>query len=105
MVVIMTKNYKKVINYIKIIGLVAIPLTLFFLSPSFLDNKQSICLSVFFFDQECYGCGMGRALFKIMHFEFEEAYYYNALSFIVFPLLVFVWAKELFKNIKDLKMK
>jgi NADH:ubiquinone oxidoreductase subunit 3 (subunit A) len=104
--VIMTKSFKNLVkNYLILIGLVAIPLTLFFLSPSLLDNNKSVCLSVVFFDQECYGCGMGRALFKIMHFEFEEAYYYNALSFIVFPLLVFVWATELFKNIKELKKK
>jgi hypothetical protein len=68
---------------------------LFLLPADFFDTGQSYCLSILLFEANCYGCGMTRAIQHIIHFEFIEAYSFNKLSFIVFPLLTGIWFNEL----------
>lgn len=47
---------------------------------------------------ECYGCGMTRATMHLIHFDFQEAWIFNKLSFIALPLLIMFWAKLLLKE-------
>jgi len=93
----MTKNYKLLTYYFYIVFLVLTPVVLVILDSRLLDNKPSFCLSILLFNEECYGCGMGRALFHLLHFDFKEAFYYNGLSFFIFPLLLFLWIQEVSK--------
>jgi hypothetical protein len=65
------------------------------LPSDFFDSGDSICLSVFFFNLECYACGMTRSIQHLIHLDFPTAYNYNKLSFIVFPLLAFSYSKEI----------
>ena len=44
-----------------------------------------------FFDFECRGCGMTRAVMHLMHFDLDSAVYFNRGSVFIFPLLVYVW--------------
>ena len=74
--------------------LLIIPLVLLLLPSAFFDSGDSICMSVVFFDRECYACGMTRAIQHIIHFDFFVAYQFNKLSVIVFPLFVFSYFKE-----------
>ena len=74
--------------------LLIIPLVLLLLPSTFFDNGDSVCMSVFFFDRECYACGMTRAIQHIIHFDFFVAYQFNKLSVIVFPLIVLSYFKE-----------
>tara|TARA_B100001093_G_C26768321_1_gene988913 strand:+ start:961 stop:1278 length:318 start_codon:yes stop_codon:yes gene_type:complete len=83
----------KLVKIILLIILLLGPLILFFLPSDYFDQGQSVCLSVVFFDLECYGCGMTRALMHLIHFEFFEAYQYNNLVILVFPLLFLWWLK------------
>ena len=55
------------------------------------DEGESVCLSVVFFDMECYACGMTSALKHLLHFDFELAFAYNMASFLVFPILGLLW--------------
>ena len=87
----MKKKYPKI--YLAI--LLIIPLVLLVLPSTFFDSGDSVCMSVVLFDRECYGCGMTRAIHHIIHFDFSVAYYYNKMSFIVFPILVFAYFKEI----------
>ena len=41
----------------------------------------------------CYGCGITRAIWALIHFQFDSAMQYNKLCVIVFPLLVYVVLK------------
>jgi hypothetical protein len=50
-------------------------------------------MSVLFFDTECYGCGMTRAVMHFIHFNFTEAMTYNKLVILVLPLLILGWLK------------
>lgn len=95
----------KLIQYIKLILLILIPITLLILPANFFDNGKSVCLSVMLLDIECYGCGITRAIMHLIHFDFEEALYYNTLSFVVLPLLIYVWQDLLRKTITQLKEK
>jgi hypothetical protein len=69
------------------------PIVLWLLPASFFDHGQSLCLSVLLFDQECFGCGITRAIQHAIHFDFYTAWNYNKLVVIVAPILVFVWLK------------
>ena len=95
----------KLIQYIKLILLILIPITLLILPANFFDNGKSVCLSVMLLDIECYGCGITRAIMHLIHFDLEEAFYYNSLSFIVLPILIYTWLDLLRGTIKRLKLK
>jgi hypothetical protein len=68
---------------------------LWVLPADFFDHGQAKCLSVVFFDQECFGCGMTRAIQHLMHFDFDAAWAFNKVSVIVLPCLLIIWAQEL----------
>lgn len=80
--------------------LLALAVTLVLLPATFFDNGQSICLSVLLLDQECPGCGMTRAIQHLIHFDFNTAWAYNKMAFVVFPLFVIMFILELKKLYK-----
>lgn len=86
----------EIFKIIFIIILLLGPLILFVLPSEYFDQGQSACFSVVFFDLECYGCGMTRAVMHLIHFEFFKALEYNKLVILVFPLLLLWWLKLVF---------
>lgn len=98
--VIMIKNGKHII---KLLFYIAMPTVLIALPKDFFDTGQTVCLSQKIFDIECYGCGMTSAIMHLVHLDFEVAYAYNMLSFLVFPILSFLWAKWAFKELCIIK--
>ena len=80
--------------------MVIVPLVLLALPATYFDHGDAVCLSRILADIECYGCGMTRAFMHLIHLDFAEAWSYNKLSFVVFPLLAFLYGQELFKEIK-----
>ena len=72
------------------------------LPADYFDKGQSICVSVLLFDKNCYACGMTRAIQHLIHFDFEQAYEFNKLSFLVLPLLIVSYyntIKKVYKKI------
>jgi hypothetical protein len=100
----MKTNFKRIFAITKIILVITIPLILLILPSDYFDNGSSKCLSVMFFHAECYGCGMTRAIMHLIHGEFMEAFYFNMMSFIVMPLLVYLWLKVLIFEYRVLKL-
>lgn len=88
----------------KLAIIVFLPVALLVLPKDFFDNGETVCLSKLLFNVECYGCGMTRACMHLIHFDFEEAYAYNAISFIAFPLLCVVWVQWFLKEYKRFKL-
>jgi hypothetical protein len=84
----------------KLVFIVVTPIVLLILPANFFDTGTPMCLSKIFFDVECYACGLTRACQHLIHFEFEEAYAYHMMSFIVLPLLAVVWAQWFLKEWK-----
>lgn len=79
-------------------GLVVGALVLLLLPADFFDNGRSLCLSVLLFDQTCYGCGMTRACQHLIHFEWQEAWAFNPLSFVALPVLMYGLGTEGWKH-------
>jgi Protein of unknown function (DUF2752) len=100
----MKTNYKRIFAIAKIILGIAIPLVLLILPSDYLDSGSSKCLSVMLFDAECYGCGTTRAVMHLLHGDFIDAFYFNMTSFVVLPLLIYVWIKEMRKSMIDVKI-
>jgi hypothetical protein len=71
------------------------PLVLILLPKDFFDTGQTVCLSQLLAGIECYACGMTRAVMHFIHLDFETAWMFNKLSFIVVPMLVPMWVKSL----------
>lgn len=82
--------------------LLIIPIALLVLPADFFDTGQSVCLSVVFFNTECFGCGMTRAIMHLIHFDVDGAIEYNLLSFIVLPALIILWFIYFIQSIKKL---
>jgi len=80
-----------------------IPIILLILPSDYFNTGRSICISKTVFDVECFGCGMTRAVQHLIHFQFEEAWHFNKLSFIVTPLIIFLWIKHMLKIYKKIK--
>ena len=76
-------------------GLLLIPLVLLVLPADFFDTGRAACLSVILFGKTCYGCGITRAVHHLIHLEFLEAYNFNKLVVIVFPLISYLYLKEI----------
>ena len=92
------QNNRTKTKLVIVIGLLSLlTITLLILPANFFDKGQSICLSMVLLNKECYGCGMTRAIQHLIHFDFEAAYNFNKISFIVFPLIVFLVLMEIKK--------
>lgn len=87
--------FTKTLYRIYLSVLVIIPMILLILPATYFDNGQSICLSVILLDKHCYACGMTRAIQHLIHLDFTAAWDFNKLSFIVLPLLIFSFLKEI----------
>ncbi len=81
-------------NSIKLLLLLSLPIVLYTIPEESIYNGKSICIFTNIFGVECWGCGITRAIFSALYFRFAEAWEYNRLVAIVFPLLVFEWIKS-----------
>lgn len=94
-----SEKYGTYFSLFFLIAFLAFPVVLYLLPEDFFDHGQSICVSKFLFNMECYACGMTRAIQRWIHFNPEEAMEFNALSIVVFPLLVYIWAFNFFDEL------
>ncbi|MCM8776721.1 MAG: DUF2752 domain-containing protein [Candidatus Omnitrophica bacterium] len=89
--------------FFKVISLyILLPVTLFFIPLSSLQNLPSLCLYKAIFGIECPGCGITRALLSLLHFNLYDTLNYNRLVVIVFPVLVYIFLKQAFFEIMRL---
>jgi hypothetical protein len=96
-------NFRYYFTISKLVFIIATPIILLFLPAGFFDGGESICLSKLLLGRECPACGMTRACMHLIHFDFEEAYAYNMMSFIALPLLAVVWIQWGLKEFRILK--
>ena len=88
-------TFKKTLIRTYLSVLVIIPIILLLLPANYFDKGQSICLSVLLFEKICYACGMTSAIQNLIHFDFHDAWKFKKLSFIVLPLLIISYLKEI----------
>ena len=71
------------------LALISVLGIIFMLIPkAYLGETYPICLFRIFLNKHCLGCGTTRAVWSVLHFQFIEAYEYNKMIIITFPLLV-----------------
>ncbi len=90
---------RKILNWSLLIILLAIPLVLLILPSHFFDSGPPSCLSVWILGKTCFACGITRGIMHLIHFDFAGAWFYNPLSFVVFPLLIWVYLKWFSKQL------
>jgi hypothetical protein len=94
-------------EWVWLAALLLTPFVLWLLPADIFDEgKIILCPSRLFFDIECFGCGMTRAIMHMHHFEFADALYFNQASVIVYPGLIvtwFIWVSNSYKRYKALK--
>jgi hypothetical protein len=93
-------KYKQV-NLVWLFCLILFPVVLWVLPADFLDHTGfEICPSKLFFNFECLGCGMTRAVMHCHHFEWNVGFYYNYVVIVAYDALVIIWLVWVFKAIK-----
>ena len=100
-------NLKKsnLINIIKIIFLVGIPILFLVMPTSFFENKRSLCIFKNLFGINCPACGSTRAVSCLAHFNFQKALEYNKLIVVTLRLISYFWIKELFRLVFSFNQK
>jgi hypothetical protein len=93
----------KLVKIIVLTALLVIPVVLFFLPATYFDQGETLCPSKRFLDIECLGCGLTRGVQHFIHFDFETAWEFNKLTFLIVPLGVIYWVYVLRKTYLDLK--
>lgn len=84
--------------------IVLVPILLFTFPADFFDQGKSVCLSILLFNKPCHACGLTRGIMHLIHGDFETAFAFNMGSFIVLPLLAFLWIKWGIDTYKLLKV-
>ena len=67
------------------------PLVIWLLPIRFFDGGAVVCPSKRFLNVNCPGCGLTRAFERITHGLFAEAWDFNKLSFLLYPLAIIIW--------------
>ena len=90
--------FKNRLEHLGVIFIGIIGIVLLTLPATFFDEGRTVCLSKLLLNQSCWGCGLTRACMHLLHLDFGKAAYYNKLSFVVLPILIFAYFFEL-KNV------
>ena len=96
---------KRNVTWVWLILLLITPIVLWILPGHFFDDSEVIvCPSRLFFDIECFGCGITRAVMHFHNFQFEDAVYFNQLVWVVYPGLIFTWGLWSYRAAKRLDL-
>lgn len=82
---------------------VVAPFLLFLIPADRIYGGDTLCLYTHLLGRSCWGCGITRAIYAVLHLEFGVAWGYNRGVLVVGPLLAYLWAKELYRLILESK--
>lgn len=90
--------------YLKLLFILLIPL-LAFIGAYVLINfhPETICVWKNLLHIDCWGCGITRAFYSLCQLDFAAAWNYNPRIYVVVPLLIYIWLREVIKTLKQLK--
>ena len=88
-------------KYWRAIAVVLLPLALYFIPrESLFEHTHTLCLVHNLTGEECWGCGMTRALVSLLYLDFDAAWAYHRGVVVVAPLLVWIWAKWIYNEVR-----
>lgn len=93
-------RHKPLFALIGSLAILSLGLIMLLLPVETWESGTSLCLSKAIFGRECLGCGLTRAISSVLHLHFGDAFAYNPLIVVVFPLLCLIIGKYLWRNIK-----
>lgn len=79
----------------RIVGYLLLPLAFWLIPTTRIEAGPSLCLFRRIFGRPCPGCGMTRALSCAVHGHPRRAIAHNSRIVVVLPLLLWVWARGL----------
>ena len=98
----MDKKFNKKI-LIKLILIIILPFAAFLIMHILINYIQKpICLWKILFHIDCPGCGLTRAFYQLFKLNFYAAWQYNYKIFIVAPILLYIWIKEISNLLKKI---
>lgn len=95
-------NIKRLKAILLLIVLLLLPLILRQISLKDLEKAPTLCIYKNMTGRDCWGCGTSRSIISLINFDFKQAYHFNKRIIIVFPLLVYLWLKSIYRNLKVL---
>lgn len=91
-------RFRYILSILKAGVYIGVPVVLLCLPATFFDHGKSISLFELAGVEDYYSKGMTRAVMHLIHLDFSIAWEYNKLSFIVFPLIAWVWGQSFVRN-------
>ena len=58
---------------------------------------HNVCLWKILTGHPCIGCGITQAIVFLLKLDFANAYLSNKFVYIVFPLILYIWIKSIYK--------
>ncbi len=87
----------------KAFALAIFPLILLILPATFFDKGPEMCLFTRFSGYHCPGCGMTRGCMHLIHLDFQTAWNYNKVCFVVLPIMCGLFIAEFRKTFLQIK--
>ncbi len=93
-------NFSKLKAILLIIILLLLPFVLRRITLKNLEKAPTVCIYKNMTGRDCWGCGTSRAIISILNLDFRQAYDFNKRIIIVFPILLYLWLKSIYINLK-----
>jgi hypothetical protein len=86
----------------KLILLIGLPLVIFILPYNLIFEGPTVCVFKNFTGNDCFGCGMTRAIFLVLKGQIISAVLLNWRVSIVLPILVLLWYRQMNYTLNNL---
>jgi hypothetical protein len=90
-------------SWLRLALLIAAPAVLVFIPFSTLATGPDLCLFKILFHRECWGCGMTRAFWYVLHGDVRQALAMNWRVALVFPIVTWAAAKTVLADLRVLR--
>ena len=88
-------NIKLSLNNLLFVSMLSVVLMVSFADQFGVSIPTPPCIFNYFFEIECWGCGLTRAFKELLKLNLSTAINYHKLSPIIFLLMIFICFKEL----------
>ena len=88
--------------FIKILLLLSIPLIVLNNNIFGITTGSTTCIFNNILGINCFGCGITHAVIEAVNGNFVQSINYNFNVIIVFPVLIFLWCKQLYRSFLEL---
>lgn len=87
-----------------LVVLIIIPVAMILLPVEWINGSgMPVCIWWHITGHPCWGCGLTRAMVSVMHLDFTEAWEFNRLAVLVFPIMSWFWGRLMYRTIKSLR--